>query len=213
MMENLENGIADSESVQSEGQSRQTTCCGTRLSLRLSGRAPNIRQQQQPPAAVRYAKKNQRILVAWTPWSGYTPPVNKERFSSGISSSAWCSRMRPATSERMHVGCQERGGRQARGASIRVSESRARGSARLQQQPAQAGRLLRGPRARGPLPVGHRHHAQPCPPQQPPLEQRRPVGPPPAAWQHHEVRWPVHLREAERWEGRRRGGERGEGAE
>jgi len=76
MMEDLENGIADSESVQSEGQSRQTTCCGTRLSLMLSGRAPNIRQQQQPPAAVRYAKKNQRILVAWTPWSGYTPPVN-----------------------------------------------------------------------------------------------------------------------------------------
>ncbi len=108
MMEDLENGIADSESVQSEGQSRQTTCCGTRLSLMLSGRAPNIRQQQQPPAAVRYAKKNQRILVAWTPWSGYTPPVNKERFSSGISSSTWCSRIRPATSERMHVPWHER---------------------------------------------------------------------------------------------------------
>ncbi len=50
----------------------------------------------------RVRKEKQRIRVAWTPWSGYTPPVNKERFSSGISSSAWCSRMRPATSERMH---------------------------------------------------------------------------------------------------------------
>ena len=45
----------------------------------------------------RVRKEKQRILVAWTPRSGYTPPVNKERFSSGISSSAWCSRMRPAT--------------------------------------------------------------------------------------------------------------------
>ena len=107
------------------------------------------------------------------------------------------------------------GARRAPGArrELRVSGSRTRGSARLQQQPAQAGRLLRGPRARVPLPVGHRHHAQPCPPQQPPLEQRRPVGPPPAAWQPHKVRWPVHLREAERWEGRTRGGERGEGVE
>ena len=57
MMEDLENGIADSESVQSEGQSRQTTCCNARLSLMLSERAPNIRQQQQPPAAVRGQKE------------------------------------------------------------------------------------------------------------------------------------------------------------
>jgi hypothetical protein len=57
MMEDLENGIADSESVQSEGQSRQTTCCNAQLSLMLSERAPNIRQQQQPPAAVRGQKE------------------------------------------------------------------------------------------------------------------------------------------------------------
>ncbi len=50
-MEDLESGIADSESVQSEGQSRQTTCCDAQLSPMLSVRAPNIGQQQQPPSS------------------------------------------------------------------------------------------------------------------------------------------------------------------
>ena len=47
----LESGFEGSESVQSEGQSRQTTHCDAQLSPMLSGRAPNIRQQHQPPCS------------------------------------------------------------------------------------------------------------------------------------------------------------------
>jgi len=57
LIQALESGFEGSESAQSEGQSRQTTHCDAQLSLMLSGRAPNIRQQQQPPAAVRGQKE------------------------------------------------------------------------------------------------------------------------------------------------------------
>ena len=58
---------------------------------------------------------------------------------------------------------------QARCASRRVGESLVRDSERpdrpRQQQPAQVRRLICGPRARVPLPVRHRHHGPPRPPQ------------------------------------------------